>query len=140
MGLDMYAYRVAIDTDRDLPDVDAVLTSDCIRQAADGTPMFQIIDGDFYYWRKHPDLHGWMEALYRRKGGLEASFNCQTVRLEATDLDDLEAVVNRRGLPRTSGFFFGQSTPDDRENDLAFIAKAKDAISAGDAIYYDSWW
>ena len=24
---------------------------------------------ELHYWRKHPDLHGWMEKLYREKGG-----------------------------------------------------------------------
>ncbi len=29
-----------------------------------------------YYWRKHPELHGWMEKLYRETGGAAQSFNC----------------------------------------------------------------
>ncbi|ASY66520.1 hypothetical protein SJ05684_b55380 (plasmid) [Sinorhizobium sojae CCBAU 05684] len=28
-----------------------------------------------HYWRKHPNLHGWMEHLYPR-GGKDAIFNC----------------------------------------------------------------
>jgi hypothetical protein len=140
MGLDMFAYRIAIDAERAMPDVDAIFTDSDSRQADDGSPLFRLIDGDFYYWRKHPDLHGWMEQLYRRKGGLGNSFNCRTVRLQPDDLDALQAIVNRQALPHTTGFFFGQSSPDDRENDLAFIAKARDAIAAGDAVYYDSWW
>jgi hypothetical protein len=39
MGLDMYAYRVAIDSDRALPDVDADLTTDSARHAASGSPL-----------------------------------------------------------------------------------------------------
>lgn len=140
MGLDMYAYRVRIDGDRAMPGVDALFTDGEEREAADGTPLFFRLDADFYYWRKHPDLHGWMERLYRQKGGLTASFNCRSVRLVAEDLDRLEAIVNRHGLPRTTGLFFGQSSPDDREADLTFIAKAREAIAAGDAVFYDSWW
>ena len=30
-----------------------------------------------HYWRKHPNLHGWMEDLYRAKGGA-AEFNCRS--------------------------------------------------------------
>ena len=30
---------------------------------------------ELHYWRKHPDLHGWMEKLYREKGGAAESFN-----------------------------------------------------------------
>ena len=25
------------------------------------------------YWRKHPNLHGWMEDLYYKKGGIKCS-------------------------------------------------------------------
>ncbi len=140
MGLDMYAFRVQIDTFRPMPDVDAKFAAEDERNAEDGTPRFKIIDGDFYYWRKHPDLHGWMERLYRAKGGLDPDFNCNSVRVVAEDLDALEKAVNGRALPHTNGFFFGQSEPDDREDDLAFIRKAREAITAGDAVYYDSWW
>jgi hypothetical protein len=27
------------------------------------------------YWRKHPNLHGWMEQLYRAKGGTAEDFS-----------------------------------------------------------------
>ncbi|ODR91767.1 hypothetical protein A8M32_08600 [Sinorhizobium alkalisoli] len=26
-----------------------------------------------HYWRKHPNLHGWMERLYREEGGTQIS-------------------------------------------------------------------
>ena len=38
------------------------------------------------YWRKHNALHGWMESLYRKKGGTE-EFNCIPVELNKTDLE-----------------------------------------------------
>ena len=34
-----------------------------------------------HYWRKHPDLHGWMRALYYAKGGTDQQFNCVNVML-----------------------------------------------------------
>jgi hypothetical protein len=45
-------------------------------------------------------------------------------------------------LPQTTGFFFGDNPPDNESlsNDLKFIQAARDAIAAGDAVYYDSWW
>ncbi|WP_414462477.1 phosphoglycerate kinase [Hyphomicrobium sp. DY-1] len=98
------------------------------------------IDEQLSYWRKHPDLHGWMERLYRTKGGSDPSFNCNAVELTAADLDQLEKDVRAGALPETSGFFFGESTPEDAEEDLAFIARARDALKAGKAIYYTSWW
>jgi hypothetical protein len=95
---------------------------------------------DLHYWRKHPNLHGWMEMLYRAKGGAREHFNCATVRLGPDDLDALEAAVRDDTLPETSGFFFGASDGSERDDDLAFVAKARAAFAEGKAVYYDSWW
>jgi len=107
------------------------------------------------YWRKHPDLQGWMENLWVAKrtaagnppqpevGGWfngEIMFNGEPVRVTLTDLDQLETAVNRDELPETTGFFFGKSLPEDRLIDLAFIADARYAISEGFDVYYDSSW
>lgn len=90
-----------------------------------------------HYWRKHPNLHGWMENLYFEKGGTEL-FNCIALTLE--DLNRLEADVQAGNLPQTSGFFFGASDGSEREDDLAFIAAARAAIAEGKTVFYDSWW
>ena len=92
------------------------------------------------YWRKHPDLHGWMEQLYRKKGGTETSFNGDTVLLTEEDIDSLKIAVLTRTLPSTSGFFFGASKQEINFADLEFIEKAKEAIKEGYTIYYDSSW
>ena len=92
------------------------------------------------YWRKHPDLHGWMEQLYRKKGGTEKSFNGDTVLLTEEDIDSLKIAVLTRTLPSTSGFFFGASKQEINFADLEFIEKAKGAIKEGYTIYYDSSW
>ena len=92
------------------------------------------------YWRKHPDLHGWMEQLYRKKGGTEKSFNGDTVLLTEEDIDNLKIAVLTRSLPSTSGFFFGDSKQEINFADLEFIEKAKQAIKEGYTIYYDSSW
>ena len=92
------------------------------------------------YWRKHPDLHGWMEQLYRKKGGTEVSFNGDTVLLTEEDIDNLKIAVLTRTLPSTSGFFFGASRQEINFADLEFIEKAKEAIKEGYTIYYDSSW
>ena len=92
------------------------------------------------YWRKHPDLHGWMEQLYRKKGGTEKSFNGDTVLLTEEDIDSLKIAVLTRTLPSTSGFFFGASKQEINFADLEFIEKAKEAIKEGYTIYYDSSW
>jgi hypothetical protein len=130
MGLDMYAFRVKAED---------VIDDFTVRNPEQGR------EGDLEelaYWRKHHDLHGWMERLYRSKGGTKESFNCIPLRLTKTDLDLLEHDVLNNTLPETQGFFFGTNPPDEysQEQDMTFIMKAKIAISAGDAVYYDSWW
>jgi len=92
------------------------------------------------YWRKHPNLHGWMEQLYRKKGGTETSFNGDTVLLTEEDIDSLKIAVLTGSLPSTSGFFFGDSKQEINFADLEFIEKAKQAIKEGYTIYYDSSW
>lgn len=94
---------------------------------------------EIYYWRKVPDLHGWMENLYREKGGKE-KFNCEVVQLTEEDLDRLEKDVKQSKLPHTEGFFFGVQSPEDDESILEFIDKARKVINEGDCVYYDSWW
>ena len=121
MGLDMYAGV----TDQDIPAVDF------------GEPKSW---SELYYWRKHPNLHGWMEQLYRSKGGEAEQFNCVAVRIDPCDLDALELAINDNRLPQTHGFFFGQSDGSEKADDLAFIHKARDALARGKRILYWSWW
>jgi hypothetical protein len=95
---------------------------------------------ELHYWRKHPNLHGWMESLYYEKGGEADSFNCVPVVLDNEDLDVLEEDIKSGNLPDTAGFFFGQSDGDEVDGDLEFIAKAREAIKNGMTVYYTSWW
>lgn len=122
MGLDMYAFARAAN----------------IPEKVD----FADDPGDqkLCYWRKHPNLHGWMERLYRDRGGKEPVFNCVNVALTADDLDRLETDIRAGTLPPTSGFFFGASDGSELDDDLAFIARARAAIGAGASVYYTSWW
>ena len=90
------------------------------------------------YWRKHPNLHGWMEQLYRKKGGADEYFNCSAVALSTEDINKLEKELDN--LPPTTGFFFGHSRPEDRHLDLAFIARAREEIAKGRTICYSAWW
>ncbi len=93
-----------------------------------------------HYWRKHPNLHGWMEQLYRDKGGQADQFNCEPVLLTSEDLDQLEAAVKGSTLPETEGFFFGATDGTEIDDDLAFIAKARKAIADGLVVFYYAWW
>jgi len=96
---------------------------------------------EFFYWRKHPDLHGWFNALYEKKGG-QGEFNCELVRVEGLDLDQLEEAIKGGMLPHTEGFFFGRSyhDNDEKEKDLRFIQFAREALGRGLAVFYEAWW
>jgi hypothetical protein len=98
-----------------------------------------VVAKEIAYWRKHPDLHGWMENLYREKGGREQSFNGDLVVLTLKDLDRLEEDILRKNLPKTTGFFFGESMEISLK-DLEFVLEARKAIQEGDTVFYDSSW
>lgn len=131
MGLDMYAYRVI---NPEEPSPIHLITE------ADYVPFEGADTEEIHYWRKHPNLHGWMEKLYYKKGGKSETFNTVNVVLTMDDLLALEKDINEGNLPYTQGFFFGESTPEDKENDLNFIERAKQEINDGNVIYYTSWW
>lgn len=103
------------------------------------------------YWRKHPNLQGWMENLWESKGkpglpedhtsDMMGDFNCVPVELTHDDLDALEEDITNGSLPSTAGFFFGSDSDDYyKEKDLEFIQKAREALDAGLVVEYNSWW
>ena len=126
MGLDMYAYTVDATTVGDAT-VDVALCESAVQIS---------------YWRKFNALHGWMEDLYRLKGGSKEDFNCTTVRLTANDLDRLEMDTGNNKLVPRNGFFFGSQEiyPEDIESVADFVKVAREAIADGKAVFYDSWW
>ena len=121
MGLDMYAYttieNLASEVDFDVEQHEAL-----------------------HFWCKHANLHGWMEQIYFAKGGRAELFNCANLALSECDLLGLEQAVRENTLPHTTGFFFGKSDGSEKEDDLAFIAKARAAITEGQRIFYRPWW
>jgi hypothetical protein len=121
MGLDMYAFKTKATITKPVDFTD----DDALR---------------IHAWRKHPNLHGWMESLYRTKGGAAESFNVTNVQLTAEDIDALEFAIREKILPDTTGFFFGESDGSEVEDDLGFVAKARDALKAGYLVFYASWW
>ena len=92
------------------------------------------------YWRKHPNLQGFMEHLYAEKGGTE-EFNCVDLELTLEDIDSLEISVKGEELPETGGFFFGDCSDEHyKEEDLEFCANARKALADGKTVVYSSWW
>lgn len=103
------------------------------------------------YWRKHPNLQGWMESLWKRKmhdankeipeSEWGTSFNGIELELTAEDLDNLERAVKKRKLPATSGFFFGNNADQHYyQHDLEFIRNARAELFMGLRVFYNSSW
>jgi hypothetical protein len=119
MGLDMYAYAAAKENDHN--------SESTSRELA--------------YWRKHPNLHGWMEQLYRARGGDVEMFNGIELELTWEDIERLEQDVVNGRLPSTGGFFFGNNSDEYyRENDLHFVRIARAEIFTGLRVFYNSSW
>lgn len=136
MGLDMYAYTAA--------------RKGAYRDYWDGydwekKESNQTEPTELAYWRKHPNLHGWMENLWEEKGypggDGDSMFNGIELELSWEDLDRLEQDILNNRLPRTQGFFFGDDSSDYyREQDLEFVRRAKADIFVGLRVFYNSSW
>ncbi len=101
----------------------------------------------YYYWRKHNRLQGWMENLWLKKYQPEEHivFNCEYVELSLQDIVDLENAITNAGLPKTEGFFFGNDSYEYMDNealqhDLDFIKESKELLAKGKRLWYTSWW
>ena len=127
MGLDMYAYTAA-------------------KANSDWNTGEQ---RELAYWRKPPNLHGWMEQLWEAKGrpGVidssyqDVMFNGVEVELTWDDLDQLEEDITNGRLPHTTGFFFGSNSDDYYQSqDLEFVRKARAELFTGLKVFYNSSW
>lgn len=131
MGLDMYAY-VATKADKMKEYYE---NYDWEKDSSTITKPRELA-----YWRKHPNLHGWMENLYREKGGTK-TFNGIELELSWEDINRLEKDIKKRHLPDTTGFFFGN--PADNvyyHDDLKFCIEAKAELFLGLKVFYNSSW
>ena len=150
MGLDMYAYVATREGQQ--------------REYYDGAEWDEITKNfvntktnkprEIAYWRKHPNLHGWMEQLWRDKKYLvqptnasapvqsdSDTFNGIEIELTAEDLDELERAVVHKKLPSTRGFFFGEKADQFyHDKDLAFIKAARIEMFMGLKVFYNSSW
>jgi len=92
------------------------------------------------YWRKHPNLHGWMQQLWENQGN-SGDFNGDELELTYKDLEILELDVIAGTLPNTSGFFFGNNADEHyRESDLEFVKYARAELFLGLKVFYNSSW
>lgn len=106
-------------------------------------------------WRKHPNLQGWMERLWRKKTSNPDSYQKDTLignefngielPLEMEDIFQLEEDISKNnlngGLGDTTGFFFGENSDEEYKlKDLMFCDRAKVALRHNHTVYYNSSW
>ncbi len=138
MGLDQYAYVAAKAGQQD-----EYYNAEGEFVDGEWKPHKPTVDKprEIAYWRKHPNLQGWMEYLAERKGLRYTSFNGIELELTWEDLDELETDIKESELPETRGFFFGEDADDYyREQDLKFIREAKAELIVGLRVFYNSSW
>lgn len=106
-------------------------------------------------WRKHPNLQGWMERLWRKKVNspdpynkdthIDDEFNGVELALTLEDILQLEQDIKDDnldgGFGTTTGFFFGNNSDDEYKwKDITFCDKAKVALRNNHTVYYNSSW
>jgi hypothetical protein len=145
MGLDQYAYIAARAGQRDEFYEGADFENGDLVNPNMSKPI------EIAYWRKHPNLQGWMEQLWIRKLTAQgqkpedsewgSSFNGVELELTREDIDELEQVVTEGLLPNTQGFFFGNNSDDYyKEHDLEFCRRARADLFSGLKVFYNSSW
>jgi hypothetical protein len=142
MGLDQYAYAGAKPGQRE----EFYQTAD--KTEHNGWVSDQVArPRELAYWRKHPNLQGFMQLLWQQRGCpgseniLDASFNGVELELTWQDIDDLEQAILNRELPETRGFFYGDNSDEHyRDRDLAFCREARAALFLGERVFYNSSW
>ena len=108
-----------------------------IKQAKSGTndDWHEI---DLGYWRKVPDLHGYIVKTYNN--GVD---DCKHIFLNTEQLTDIQTAAKTNQLPTTTGFFFGESKNDDVEiaSIVMQIQKAVDYLKKENRyVYYLASW
>ena len=134
MGLDMYAYVAA-----KAGEMNEYYDSYDLAKSSPLLPK-PLKPREIAYWRKHPNLHGWMHRLWESKGN-SGDFNGNELELTWEDIEQLELDVRSKNLPGTTGFFFGDDADDHyREHDLKFVREAKAEAFLGLRVFYNSSW
>lgn len=117
MGLDMYLYA---------------------RKADNFEEMEEIM-----YWRKHPDLHRYMEEIWRERTPSHRSYSFNNIELNLTreDVKNIGFKTIFACLPKNEGgFFFGESDRFYDDGTMTAVHEALRLMDGGWDISYDSSW
>lgn len=144
MGLDMYAYAAARARQR----AEFWEEADYEKDTKTWSNPKVSEPHEIAYWRKHPNLHGWMYNLWVSKGkpmdpGDDDAFNGVELELTWEDIDQLEHDLNVGKVKdvEATGFFWGDPSDEYyREADLAFIKEARAQLFLGLRVFYNSSW
>ena len=141
MGLDMYAY-VASKKGQQSEYYETAEFDKTVNEFVSTTVTKPY---EIAYWRKHPNLHGWMEQLWERKGKPDGGDIFNGIELELTwdDIDKLEKDIKSGQVSElgTTGFFFGNPSDEHyREHDLEFCVNANAETFLGRKVFYYSSW
>jgi hypothetical protein len=108
MGLDMYLSGKKYTKTR----------GDIVPEVEDGFRVKEKIL-ELGYWRKHPNLHGFIVQEFA-KGKDE----CQEIELSRNDLFRILEAAEVDAFPETTGFFFGTSLPEHKDDTIQIIRSA----------------
>lgn len=92
------------------------------------------------YWRKHPDLHGFIVKAFAA-----GDDDCEPICLDDSDINAIIAAIKEDRLPHTEGFFFGDSDCSAKDASITIFSKAlkwlqtKDDNSSRTVYYRASW-
>lgn len=92
------------------------------------------------YWRKHPNLHGFIVQTFA--DGVD---ECQEINLSADNPQTIIDAIHADALPTTEGFFFGSSDGTEKDSDLDAFKGALEWLNEPeegvwrDVVYQASW-
>jgi hypothetical protein len=141
MGLDMYMFA---------HHKTAVIN----QQDGNGNTYELPVRAELGYWRKHPDLHSYIETEVwptspdydTQKDG---PFNCIAVPLTRDAIERIIELSDNAEMPTSpGGFFFNQSQPGDNDDTVMQMKAALQFLEANTnysgqcdwEIFYFSWW
>ncbi len=93
------------------------------------------------YWRKHPDLHGFIVREFA--DGVD---DCREIYIgDEAGLSKILVASEADGLPNTEGFFFGESMAEDKDNTRKILEMAIAWVAEDDprfyrGVYYRASW
>ena len=134
MGLDQYL----LVRDNRLADFPQVYP---LYQEKEETPYIEL-----RRWRKHADLQGLMATIAQEKGIVSHpdEFNRVDLPLNGDDIQRTIMAIVEKQLPKTTGFFFGQSdihyTPALHKYDIGTWTEAIAWADDGYEVIYNAWW